>query len=207
VTRRGQHASAVAYGYWTGVDVDGYEWTFRPDACSGMIPTNDGQVCVFASASPARIGRGGVGAIEDVVQAGSPEMADRLRAARPPPGTRTWAGHPGFLRRPWGPGWALVGDAGYFKDPISSHGLTDSLRDAELLARAVVRWRQGDTGFDDALAEYEATRDRLSIPLFDVVDRIASQQWDATEISGLLRELSAATNDEVELLAGLSAPV
>ena len=71
-----------------------------------------------------------------------------------------------------GPGWALVGDAGYFKDPLTAHGITDALRDAELLARAVV------TGTDGALAAYEAARDDLSLGLFEVTDRLASFAWD-----------------------------
>src|SRR5947208_402636 len=67
VERIGKHASAVTYGYWTGAHVDGYEWIFRPDAAAGAIPTNDGQVCVFASATPERIGRGGPDIIESIV--------------------------------------------------------------------------------------------------------------------------------------------
>ena len=59
-SRVGQHTSAVTYGYWSDLATDGYEWIFRPNACSGVIPTNDGQACVFASASPERINRGGV---------------------------------------------------------------------------------------------------------------------------------------------------
>lgn len=55
----------------------------------------------------------------------------------------------GFFRRAWGPGWALVGDAGYFKDPLTAHGITDALRDAELLARAIL------AGGDEALASYQ----------------------------------------------------
>ena len=60
-----------------------------------------------------------------------------------------------------------------------------------------------DELMDDALAHYESTRDRLSIPLFDIVDRIASQRWDDDEIGQLLLQLSSAMTDEVELLAGL----
>ena len=69
------------------------------------------------------------------------------------------------MRRAWGPGWALVGDAGYFKDPITAHGITDALRDAELLARAIVR------GTDGALAGYQAARDARRSALFEVTDR------------------------------------
>ena len=71
------------------------------------------------------------------------EVAPALAASASPrarlESLRGFAGRPGFLRQAWGPGWALVGDAGYFKDPITAHGITDALRDAELLARAVAR--------------------------------------------------------------------
>ena len=107
------------------------------------------------------------------------------------------------MRRCQGPGWALVGDAGYYKDPLSAHGLTDALRDAELLARAVSDGLGDGASLDDALEHYQTTRDRLSIPLFDVVDRIASQQWDDTEIAHLLLQLSSAMTDEIETLAAL----
>ena len=56
---------------------------------------------------------------------------------------------------------------------------------------------------DDALADYEATRDRLSVPLFDIVDRIAGHEWDDAEIADLLLRLSSAMADEVEALAAL----
>ena len=74
---------------------------------------------------------------------------------------RTFTGLRGYVRRSWGPGWALVGDAGYYKDPLSAHGLTDALRDAELLARADRR-RAACDGADerDALAGYQANARR-----------------------------------------------
>ncbi len=202
--RVGQHACATTYGYWDDLATDGYEWNFRPNACSGVIPTNGGKTCVFASASPKRIARGGVAVLSDVVAEGTPELAERLRRASPPPGTRTWPGQPGYIRRCHGPGWALVGDAGYFKDPISAHGLTDALRDAELLARAVSGGLRDDGSLDDALENYQTERDRLSIPLFDIVDHISSQQWDDTEIADLLLHLSSVMTEEVEALAALT---
>ena len=204
-SRVGQHTSAVTYGYWSDLATDGYEWIFRPNACSGVIPTNDGQACVFASASPERINRGGVALIGEIVAEVAPEVAERLRQATPPPGTRTWSGRRGYIRNSCGPGWALVGDAGYFKDPISAHGLTDALRDAELLARAVIDGYGDEASLNDALEHYQATRDRLSIPLFDIVDRIASQQWDSPEIANLLLQLSSAMTEEVETLAAFES--
>jgi len=202
-TRMGEHAGSVTYGYWSNLTADGYQWMFNPNACAGVIPTNNGQACLFAHAPAERIGRGGVDLIERIMTEGAPELEQPLRQATRPNGTRTWRGHRGFIRRSSGPGWALVGDAGYFKDPISAHGLTDALRDAELLARAVIDGFGKASTLDDALRCYEAIRDRLSIPLFDVSDRIAGHQWDHVEIADLLLRLSSAMADEIETLAAL----
>lgn len=204
-TRVGRHASAATYAYWDGLDADGYEWNFAPDACSGVVPTNDGRVCVFACASPGRIGHGGVARLAEVVAEGAPELAARMSrpSVRPPRSTRTWGGHAGYLRRAHGPGWALVGDAGHLSDPISPQGITDALRDAELLADAVRQATGGDATFEEALATYESTRDALSLPLFDVVDRVASHRWDDREIADLLARYSSANAAAVEAAAGL----
>ena len=204
-TRVGNHAAATTYAYWSDLVTDGYEWNFSPNACSGVIPTNNGEVCVFANATPERIGRGGVAIINDVVAEGTPALAERLRRATPPRGARTWSGQRGYLRRSYGPGWALVGDAGYFKDPISAHGLTDALRDAELMARAVIDGFGSHSMLTHALEQYETTRDQLSVPLFDVVDRIAGHRWNEREIGQLLLELNSATADEVETLAAIES--
>jgi flavin-dependent dehydrogenase len=203
-TRVGTQGAGSVYGYWTDVETNGFEWVFRPDACSGIIPTNDGQACVFAVARPARLGRGGVRMIEEVLAEGAPDMWDRVRRGSAPKGARMWSGHVGYMRQSYGSGWALVGDAGYFKDPISAHGLTDAMRDAELLARAVLAgWQDGASL--DSLAGYQKTRDRISDDLFGITDRISSQQWDDAEISELLIRLSASMNAEVELLSSLTA--
>ena len=109
------------------------------------------------------------------------------------------------MRRAWGPGWALVGDAGYWKDPLSAHGLTDALRDAELLARAIISTVTTDEPEPVALAGYQATRDHLSGPMFDAMDVIAGHRWTDDEIGALLRRISAAMADEVDAIAALDA--
>jgi 2-polyprenyl-6-methoxyphenol hydroxylase-like FAD-dependent oxidoreductase len=198
--RAGTGATAIVYGYWPELDVDGYHWVFRRDASAGVIPTNDGLWCVFAAATPEHMGAGGLEGLQRVVRRASSDLADRLAAGPPPSGVRGFRALPGHLRVPWGPGWALVGDAGYWKDPIGAHGLTDALRDAELLARAVSAAAAGD---DEAraLTEYHETRDQVSLPLFEVVDTIAGMRWTDAEIPELLLRLSSAMTDEVELLA------
>ena len=177
VERLGTSVASVTYGYWTASTSDGYEWYFRPDAASGVFPTNDGQTCVFASASPRRIGRGGR---DRCTHRRRYAARPRRHGSTPPTPPRRDAHLHRQARLPppgLGPGWALVGDAGYFKDPISAHGLTDALRDAELLARAVVAVVRDGADERDALAGYQATRDALSAALFDVTDVIAGHRW------------------------------
>ncbi len=203
VERAGTGVGATTYGYWPGLDVGGYEWNFRPDAASGVIPTNDGLTCVFASATARRIGRGGPVPLLEILGETDADLADRL-ASTPPPATRTFTGVRGYLRRSWGRGWALVGDAGYFKDPLSAHGLTDALRDAELLAGAVVSVLRDGAEEREALAGYQAKRDALSGAMFDVIDEIAGHRWTGAEIGGLLMRLNAAMSDEVDALAALA---
>src|SRR5262245_23366178 len=165
IERAGTGATAVLYGYWSDLDTDGYEWIYRPGSMAGIIPTNDGKACVFAGSTAGRVGSGGIDTLGEILAGASPGVAARVAAATAPPGIRRFSGLPGLIRRPWGPGWALVGDAGYWKDPISVHGLTDALRDAELLARAIVSSEPGEPDRAAALADYQATRDRLSRPL------------------------------------------
>jgi flavin-dependent dehydrogenase len=204
VEHSGCSAGSVVYGYWSGIDAEGYEWAFRPGFAAGLIPTNDGLTCVFAGSTPARVGRGGRQTLEDVVHHASPMIAERMAAGTAPAGVRSFAGRPAHLRQAWGPGWALVGDAGSWKDPISAHGLTDALRDAELLAGAVVASMNG-TAEHEALGAYQATRDRLTLPLLTTADAIASYRWNEHQIGPLLLQLSQAMAVEVDTIAALDA--
>ena len=132
-----------------------------------------------------------------------PELAARIAAADAASPLRTFIGRPGHVRRSWGPGWALVGDAGYFKDPVSAHGITDALRDAELVAHAAVDVVAGGAAEREALAAYQAQRDELSSDLFDLVDTIAAHRWTDDEIGPLLRGLNVAMAAEVEVVGAL----
>jgi flavin-dependent dehydrogenase len=109
------------------------------------------------------------------------------------------------LRRPHGPGWALVGDAGWWKDPLSTYGITDAFRDAELLARAVVAGAASDHAMRIALCRYQAERDRLALPMHPIVDQLASHQWDLAQAQQLLRGLSSVMADDVEAIRAFDA--
>jgi 2-polyprenyl-6-methoxyphenol hydroxylase-like FAD-dependent oxidoreductase len=200
----GQAGSTFLYGYWADLPAEGYEWFYAPGMSTGAIPTNDGLTCVFVSAPPDSLDRlirdgGSVRTVERLAGA----LGPRLARARRVGGLRRVRAQPAHLRRSWGPGWALVGDAAYWKDPLSTHGMTDALRDAELLARAVIAAPASGRDQLDALAEYQSIRDDLARPLMEVTERIAGYGWDLPEVRRLLLTLASTMTDELELLAGL----
>ena len=203
-THRATSTTACAYGYYQALPCRGYEWAYRTSGMAGLIPTNDGATCVFVDQRPGRLGRGRPG-LEAALAAASPELADRLRSAELASPIRTFVGQPGHLRTPWGSGWALVGDAGSWKDPISAHGLTDALRDAELLAGATVRVLAGEASEADAFGCYQATRDRLTLPILAGSDEIAAMGWDDHRIKLVLRELNLAMNEELKTIDEFTA--
>jgi 2-polyprenyl-6-methoxyphenol hydroxylase-like FAD-dependent oxidoreductase len=200
----GTSASSIIYGYFAGLGVRGYRWSYRPGASAGVIPTNDGFTCIFAGMPSPRFRAGlrGPDGFRRVLAEAAPEFARNLEIAQPEGPLSTFAGRKGFLRQAWGPGWALVGDAGYFKDPLAAHGISDALRDAELLARAVVE------GSAPALDRYAAVRDELSRPFLEASDAVASFDWDLETVRRHHHALNAAMKQEVEHLAALDpAPV
>lgn len=204
VERQGRHAAAVIYGHWSGLEVTGYDWHYRPGVSAGAIPTNDGRTCLFVAMPRRRFAEelpGGLGALHDRVLAeAAPEHARALGGARLDAKLWPFAGTPGFVRRASGPGWALVGDAGMFRDPITAHGITDALRDAELLARAIV------AGSDGAMADYQRARDEAGLGIFELSDSVASFEWDLDRVKGLHEELTRQMAREVERLRALDAP-
>jgi 2-polyprenyl-6-methoxyphenol hydroxylase-like FAD-dependent oxidoreductase len=197
----GRHATGVLYSYWKGLPFDGYCWWFRAGASLGAIPTNNGATCLFVAVPSARFRdelHGDASLVyRRLIREVSPALDARLHEASRVEPVRGFGGHVGFIKRSTGPGWALVGDAGYFKDPLSSHGIADALRDAELLARAVV-W-----GTPAAFVEYEMTRDDLSHRLFEITDEIASLDWTDDAVQALHRAFSAEMSREVRALAAL----
>lgn len=203
VLHEARHTTASVYGYWKRIERADNRWTFRPGLGMGTIPTNDGDTCVFVSMRPADFEearrRGMEGVFRETVTKADPELAACLTDGARSGGLKAFAGTPGFLRRSFGPGWALVGDAGYFRDPLTAHGITDALRDAELLAVALV-----DDG-PDALAGYQVSRDEAGRGLMEVTDAIASLAWSLEEVKALHQELSRQMNVGLETVRRLPA--
>ncbi len=207
--RTASTATACLYGYWDDLPAEGFEWFYAPGVAAGLIPTNDGQTCVFVGTTREgmRVARsaGTTEALSALLQRVSPDLWKRVSAARQSGRLRGFAGVSGYRRQAWGPGWALVGDAGAFEDPLSTHGITDALRDAELLSAAVGDIRMGAASAAGALLGYQAARDRMAEPLFGVAEAIASCTWSMTELRRLLLEASSAMTEQVERLERLDA--
>jgi 2-polyprenyl-6-methoxyphenol hydroxylase-like FAD-dependent oxidoreductase len=199
--REGSHSSGVVYGYWSGLSRGSNQWYFGEGTGAGAISTNDGVACVFTSVPAERfereIRRDLALGHRRVLGECAGDLLEAVNLGRICGGLRGFAGRLGYLRRSWGPGWALVGDAGYFKDPITAHGITDALRDAELLVRAFVGL--GESG----LAEYQAERDELALPLFQLSDEIASYAWSLERVQVLHLALSREMNREFAAMVEL----
>lgn len=191
-----RNATASIYGYFNAPADDAYNWVFMPGFTGGIIPTNNGQVCAFISVPPDRlngaIGEDPLAGLIDHFAQVDPDMAEQLRTGGPAERLRRFPGAPGHLRQSFGPGWALVGDAGYFKDPATAHGITDALRDGDALARAILSVKPG------SLRHYQENRDRLSHNLFAVTNRIAALDWSMPELKRLHMELADSMKAEVK---------
>lgn len=166
------------YCYWSEVPIQNAELYPRPDRAIIAAPTNDGQAFVIVywpNAAFHEVRSDIEGNFSKALDL-APGLADRVRSGKRSEPFRGTAILPNFYRKPYGPGWALVGDAGYHKDPITAHGISDAFRDAELLAGAIDEGLSGRRLLEDALADYERRRNEASLPLFKLTCQFATLQ-------------------------------
>jgi 2-polyprenyl-6-methoxyphenol hydroxylase-like FAD-dependent oxidoreductase len=197
----GLNASGIVFGYYEDLKRDGLHWHFAKNVAAGVVSTNSGH-CVFAAVPAQRFAetfRGDVtrGFLQTLGM-NCPQLRADIDRARLIGRLRGFGGATSYLRQCHGAGWALVGDAGYFKDPLTAHGITDALRDAQLLSGAIVN------GCPRALAAYQRERDELSLPFMHVTDAIASFSWDFDEVKQLHAEMSVVMKTEANHIASLS---
>ncbi len=103
-----------------------------------------------------------------------PEVAERFRNARRIEPLQGWAGTLSSYRRSHGPGWALVGDAAYLKDPILGTGISDAYRDAEFTADAILAgYAEGGSAIETRLAMHEERRAKGTAATYEMNDAIA----------------------------------
>jgi 2-polyprenyl-6-methoxyphenol hydroxylase-like FAD-dependent oxidoreductase len=181
---------AMYYAYWSDLPVEGFETRIRAENRRGWaaLPTHDGLTCVpfgwphgeFA-ANKGDIERNMLAAFDL-----APEWAERIRAATRESKFIGSAELPGYFRKPFGPGWALVGDAGYHKNPITAMGINDAFRDAELVARGLDDALTGERPFDEAMRDYQETRDEAAMPVYEFTCEFANVAPPPPEMQELI---------------------
>jgi flavin-dependent dehydrogenase len=137
-----------------------------------------------------------------------PEWAAQMAAATLE-GRLVGGGVPNFFRRPFGPGWALVGDAGYTKDPVTAQGITDAFHSAEWCATALHEAFIGARGYDEAMGDYQQRRDTSVLPLFEFTTQLATLEPPPPEMQQLLAAIAgnqAAMDAFVSVTAGTLSP-
>lgn len=189
--------SSTVYTYVDGVENKGYRWFFDLGMAAGLVPTTDGAHCVFATCKPsefkATLGQDPFRNMVGMLSRWEPDVAAELARRGPKERLRRYLGIPGHLRECAGPGWALVGDAGYFKDPGTAHGITDAFLDATRLARAFAHCPGN-------LKPYQAERDHYAHNFLRLSQEIGSLSWSLERLQDLHMELHACMKAEAEMV-------
>jgi 2-polyprenyl-6-methoxyphenol hydroxylase-like FAD-dependent oxidoreductase len=201
-------AACGYYSYFSGIEQDDLELYVRDHHAFGGAPTNDGLHLVMVNwpANDFATVRADVDACVWRALASAPDFAARVRDGRR---QETWygtAGVPGYLRKPYGPGWALVGDASYNRDPITAQGISDAFIDAEMLVEeAVVPWLSDRGTFAELFAAHEAARNQRVRSMYEFTTQLAALEPPPPEMQalfGALRGNQDATNAFLSAISG-----
>jgi 2-polyprenyl-6-methoxyphenol hydroxylase-like FAD-dependent oxidoreductase len=152
-----------------------FEADIRPERAFAAWPTNDDLTLVICGWSIAEFNRnkrdidGNYRKTLELV----PAFAGRVHSAKR---EAHYAGSavPNYFRKPFGPGWALVGNAGYNKDFITAQGIQGAFRDAELCANALYQSFSGACSFDAAMGEYQSARDNHVLAMYEFTAQLAT---------------------------------
>jgi len=179
------------YAYWSGLPMDSkFETYIREKRGFGVAPTHDDLTMVIAGWPYAEFAQNRQdieGNYLKTIEL-APAFAERLRSAKRE-ARFLGAAVPNYFRKPYGPGWALVGDAGYNRDFITGQGIMDAFHDAELCAAALDSAFSGRRPFDDAMMEYQNTRDARVKPMYEFTCQLASLEPPPPEMQQLFGAL------------------
>ncbi len=197
------------YTYWSDLPTDTFENYIRAenDRGWGVLPTHDGLTCVVMGWPLAQFEANRTD-IEGTYMKTfdlAPEFAARIRAAKREDRFKGIRDLPGFFRKPYGPGWVLVGDAGYHKHPLTAYGITDAFRDAQGVADALDEAFAESQSFDDAMAAFHHARDEESGPIYGLTcdfAKIEPPPPEMLQLFGAIYENPEAMDDFVSAMAG-----
>lgn len=199
--------ACVYYSYFSGVTQGFVEFYPREHRGVGVLPTHDGLAAIIAGWPHHEFHtyRADVEGNFLKTLALAPGLAERVAAGRREERFTGTADLPNYFRKPYGPGWALIGDAGYHKDPITAQGITDAFRDAEFVAEAVDAAFSGKRKMEEVMAEYEQQRNEAVMPLYEFTCQLATLEPPPPEMLQLfaaLRHNQAQTDRYMGTLTG-----
>jgi len=180
------------YSYWSGVQHEGVELYPRAGRTIVVDKTNDGlsMICIVFPKEEFESIRSNIeGEYLRTIKENAPTLFERLRSAKREERFAGTGFLPNFFRRPYGDGWALVGDAGYVKDPILAQGITNSFSHAEMLAEALDDAFSGLREMEDALADYEHRRNNEVLAMFEHNTQLAMLEPPSPEMIALMNAL------------------
>jgi flavin-dependent dehydrogenase len=190
--------------YWSNFPSAGLEMHWRPRRLVFVFPTHD-QLTLIAVAWPHQefpVFRSDIAGNYRATLAQMPRLAERLPAAQQAERFVGMADVPNFFRRPYGAGWALVGDAGHHKDPTLARGISDAFCDADLLAEAVGAGLSGRRAMSEALARYEQQRNARAIPENEAnLQSARLEGWDTPDVMRLRAALRDNPSDAGQFYA------
>ena len=202
------------YAYWSDLPTEGFDTYIRAESGRGWaaIPTHDGLTCVVQGTPQADFATTKKD-VEGTYLKGfelAPEFAERINGATRESGFMGAGDLAGYFRKPYGPGWALVGDAGYHKHPITAFGITDAFRDAELVATALDDTFAERRPYEHAMADYQRARDEEALPIYGFTCDFAKLEPPPPEMQQLIGAMQGnqeAQDGFVSVMAGtLPAP-
>jgi flavin-dependent dehydrogenase len=200
----------ACYTYWSGVPATVGEIYVRPGLTVPAFPTNDGllMVAVFAPLAEFDRFRADTAASYRAALDRCGDLGARVRCGVREGPFRLAPDVPNGFRDAYGPGWALVGDAGVVMDPVAGQGISNAFRDADVLAAAIVRGLGssglGSGGLDGALAGYQQERDAAARPIYALTRSLATLRLSAAQrlLLAAVADRPAETSRFLGVLAG-----
>ena len=187
------------YSYWSGVDCPKAEMYLYKESFTVAFPTNDGLTTIALAVRPERfveMRKDDENSILELFD-GLGDLGERVRAGKRAHDLIPVANLANFLRQPGGPGWALVGDAAYHKDPSPADGITDAFRGADLLAESLEEMFAGRMTEEEALARYKERQDSYALALVQKTVEMSTLGNTPLEKATALLEIQALHQAEV----------
>jgi len=162
--------------HWSGIHTQGVEFYLRNRRALIACGTNDELTVVLVGCPYGEFAEFRTNIESNYLRSLdlAPELAQRVHSGKREERFIGTADTANFFRKPYGPGWALVGDAGYHKDPATAQGITDSFRDADLLSQAIDDGFSGHRPLNDVLTDYEAKRNLAVMPMYEFTLQLAN---------------------------------